>query len=229
MSVEITFEEPADSGQLQSIMFDAVTRDAHESSATVTEHPVEEGANISDHVRPDLDRVTLEAVVSNTPVGIPTTQMEGVEGRQAGLEIVDSVTNIVLAKASVLVFDGEIDRVRTVYEELLRLEKAGVIVGIVTSLREYENMLIRRVSPIREASTGNALFVTVEATEIRIATSEVVAAPDAEQTRDGTRSSRGRQQTSDSDDSTDTRSRSLLIQLGDTLRALVGPNDGAPS
>ena len=45
--------------QEQSLFFDATVRDSHEASATITEHPVEEGADISDHIRPDLDRVSL--------------------------------------------------------------------------------------------------------------------------------------------------------------------------
>jgi hypothetical protein len=33
----------------------------------VTEHPVEEGVNVADHVRPEQPRLTIEAIVSNIP------------------------------------------------------------------------------------------------------------------------------------------------------------------
>lgn len=48
--------------------FDAVTSEATEGTAGVTEHPVEEGADVADHVRDELDTVTLEVVVTNQPI-----------------------------------------------------------------------------------------------------------------------------------------------------------------
>lgn len=220
-------------GQAQSIEFDAVVRDTHESSAEVPEHTIEKGANISDHIRPNLDSVTIQAVVSNTPIRQPGTQMDGVRGRQIGLEIVGPRSppfvgalgaaarviagggNVVLAKANVLNFTDQFDRVRTVYEELLNLEKDGTVIGIVTSLREYENMVIRRISPVREAASSNALVVTIEATEIRIVDSEIVQAPEPVEVRGNRSSNQGQQNTDDADADTSERTSSYASQLVD--------------
>ena len=49
--------------------FDAVISEEHEHASEVTEHTVEQGVNVVDHVRPLARRVTLEVFVSNTPVG----------------------------------------------------------------------------------------------------------------------------------------------------------------
>ncbi len=56
-------------GASRSIAFSVVITETFEGKATITEHPVEKGANISDHVRDELDLLTLEVFVSNTPIG----------------------------------------------------------------------------------------------------------------------------------------------------------------
>jgi hypothetical protein len=52
----------------ETLYFECVTSETAEHTATATEHNVEQGANVSDHVRPGLDKVTLEVFVSNTPI-----------------------------------------------------------------------------------------------------------------------------------------------------------------
>lgn len=58
--------------QYSVVEFDAITGENHDISATVSEHPVEEGANIADHVRANLQRVSLKAFVSDTPINTVT-------------------------------------------------------------------------------------------------------------------------------------------------------------
>src|SRR5690554_695200 len=54
-------------GQDVLVTFDATERDDHVSSAIVSEHPVEVGGNVTDHVRSENDTVSLDVVISNTP------------------------------------------------------------------------------------------------------------------------------------------------------------------
>lgn len=56
-----------DSGELVVVKFDATLLAEPEDSGTVTDHPVEEGANVVDHVRDNPERLTLEGLVTNTP------------------------------------------------------------------------------------------------------------------------------------------------------------------
>ena len=67
-----------DAGGEGAIEIDAVKTRGFESSAEVTEFPVERGAAITDHVRPLNGTLSLEGVISNTPMIIPTTQMQGI-------------------------------------------------------------------------------------------------------------------------------------------------------
>jgi hypothetical protein len=56
---------PLSSGNFQ---WDALTHEAHTIDALITEHPVETGVNVVDHVRPNPVRVTLEGLISQSPV-----------------------------------------------------------------------------------------------------------------------------------------------------------------
>lgn len=50
------------------LFFDVVFSETHNASSTVTEHPVEMGADVTDHVRPNVDRVMIEGFISNAPI-----------------------------------------------------------------------------------------------------------------------------------------------------------------
>lgn len=56
------------SGNSASIVFDAVTAEDWTPVATITEHPVENGANVADHIRVGLITCTLKVRVSNEPL-----------------------------------------------------------------------------------------------------------------------------------------------------------------
>jgi hypothetical protein len=54
-------------GQTETVQFDAVTALAPEDPATITDHPVERGANVVDHIRDEPERLTIEAKISMMP------------------------------------------------------------------------------------------------------------------------------------------------------------------
>jgi len=55
-------------GLLTLLAFDATITETHSRKAAVTEHPVEEGSPVSDHVLPSAQEISMSAVVSNTPI-----------------------------------------------------------------------------------------------------------------------------------------------------------------
>jgi hypothetical protein len=59
------------------LTFDATISEAHDREADVTDYPVEEGANVADHVRPRPKTLTLETFVSNEPIGSPDAVRQG--------------------------------------------------------------------------------------------------------------------------------------------------------
>jgi hypothetical protein len=65
------------SGKLQTLDFDATLRELHTGTAQATEHPVESGADITDHVRPDRARLSADLFVTNTPIGKVAASLGG--------------------------------------------------------------------------------------------------------------------------------------------------------
>src|SRR4051812_18826374 len=68
----------------QSLRFVVLNEEA-EHTASVTEHAVEKGANVSDHIRNEAERITLQVVISNTPVGKDLNDLYGMQ--VGGLEL----------------------------------------------------------------------------------------------------------------------------------------------
>lgn len=52
----------------RSLYFDVVVTETQEERSQITDHPVETGATVTDHVRAMPDRVVLEVFVSNAPI-----------------------------------------------------------------------------------------------------------------------------------------------------------------
>lgn len=67
-------------GLFDSLSFDATVQEQHTRDAETTEHPVEDGASITDHVRIKPDRLQMEAYLSNSPLTGTAT-----DGRAEGL------------------------------------------------------------------------------------------------------------------------------------------------
>lgn len=72
MAQLVTITWQGDSGQTFSVSLDASLHEQHTGTATITDHPVELGSNIADHIRPDPDMLTIEGVVSNQPLYLPS-------------------------------------------------------------------------------------------------------------------------------------------------------------
>lgn len=86
-------------GQMYSLTLDATINETHTGTSTVTDHPVEKGSNVADHIRPDPDQLTMEAEISNTPCFLPIDHMGGVilqdkEIRGAQMTASDAIGNI---------------------------------------------------------------------------------------------------------------------------------------
>jgi hypothetical protein len=53
-----------------SMSFDVVISEGHDATAEVTEHTVEQGTDVVDHIRPNPKTLRLEVFVSNTPITV---------------------------------------------------------------------------------------------------------------------------------------------------------------
>lgn len=179
-------------GQTYSVALDATLVQNHDATNTVTEHPVESGANMSDHIRPDLDTLSITGIISNTPLYLPPDHTDGAQETDVEVEGVASGVRIPLPGIGALVgnipitptpkgvvrgFDPAFDRVGACYAALLKLRNEGVLCRVITHIRIYETMAIRRLGVAIDPATGHTLPLSMEFVQIRIGSTEEIPVP----------------------------------------------------
>jgi hypothetical protein len=134
-------------GAVAGVTIDATISEEHSSEADVTEHPVEQGSAITDHIRAKPRRLTLNGVISDTPL------------------------------TALNFDPGTTDRPVQAWQELKRIQEQAELVDVVTSLESYYNMALESLSCTRDAQKGQALHFTASLREVIKADAQTVAAP----------------------------------------------------
>jgi hypothetical protein len=191
--------------------FDAILSEEHDRSAIVTDHPVEQGTNIVDNVRPLPDRLQLEVFVSNAPVNSPDAQrgpltleiphpgqgsflaggLTASIGGALGLDGRPGPTYSV----NVDLFPGDTDYVAETYATLTQLQSTATLLSVLTPRATYSNMILESVKMHRNPGVGTGANFTLEFREVLIVTSSVVAAPLPSIPRGQSTAATGNQQT----------------------------------
>jgi len=127
----------------KKMYFDAVLRTEHLSARQITSHPVQTGANISDHSYKIPSTLSMDVGVSDVmanfnPMG--------------------------------LIFSNAKSKSVNAFEELIKIQDSGNPVTVYTRLKKYENMVIERVSAREDAKTLYELRAQIQLQEVIIAT-----------------------------------------------------------
>jgi hypothetical protein len=189
-------------GESKSLFFDAVTEESQMLSMSSTDSPVEDGPDITDHVRQEVDRVSLQVFVSNQPIidkngrGGRVSKLElnppkykpplqatpGSLYAAAGGAIKSAVGSLVgggskQTAAQVLQFPNEFDAVADTIQIFQKLRDTKQLVDVVTRGKYYEGMLAEKVSVSRDASTGDGAKISIDFKQILTVQVSIVAAP----------------------------------------------------
>ena len=159
MNIESVVEDQL--ADLPYIEWDASENETHQFSSTVTEHPVENGSVVSDHVIHRPISLTLRLLQTNHAIQQNAFYATGYVQRAGD--------------GRVLSYGA--DRVSQAFEALDSLRRLAVPFEVVTSFRRYDNMLIESISVERNAKTGQALSVTVQLKQIRFVSNATVPDP----------------------------------------------------
>jgi hypothetical protein len=130
---------------------DIAESEEHVFENEVTEHPVESGGDITDHVRARAISLTIEGIVSDTPLA-------ALAQRRNELVVIGGET---FAKPS-----------EEAFARLLEINATREPITIETSLRSYTDMVLEHFSAPRNAGTGDALRFTATFKQIRLVTNE---------------------------------------------------------
>ncbi len=174
-----------------TLVFDAVLSESHEGTSVLTEHAVESGAPISDHKRANPARLTIEALVTNTPLLAPPAS-----GYGEGPAVTAEVRKDEDVKANVVIFSASFDRLADVETTLRRLRLEATPVTVSTRVRTYEQVQVVSVTCPREPEDGDSLRFQIEFQEVRVAQSRTVDAPRPREPRGRRRTDAGDQEAS---------------------------------
>ncbi len=145
------------------MQFDCSVSEIHMGETEITDHPVEAtlesaGAVASDHVRVLPESVEINGIVTDTPI----TYL-------ASLSAASPISPFTP-------YPGQ-KRVDAAYALLRDLKDSGAKIGVVTSLRTYENMVIKSLRISRDEKTGNVLDCTILLREVSTVTSLSLEGP----------------------------------------------------
>lgn len=182
-----------DAGEVEAVTFAATVSEVIEASSTVTEHEIETGANVADHVRVQARKVRVVGLVSDSDgVQAPdhteaTGQAEQVDLRTKGLIQKSGAARSKAAvyqdkaethTARVFRHDRAPARRRLVYETLerLRTERRLVDAFGLIGVTIPQCVITSLGAPIEQRS-GDAIRFAVELSAVTFAESQIVDVP----------------------------------------------------
>jgi len=135
----------SDGSKIREMPIDLVLNETHVFESAITEHPVESGADITDHIRPLPLKLTLTGMFSDTSLSL----LDNIERRT----------------------DGEPHTIRAVqFFEELREKK--YLVDISNRLKSYTNMAVSSVTFSRGTGSGKSIQMQVNFKEVVFAESQ---------------------------------------------------------
>jgi Dit-like tail protein len=243
MSISIIWTD--DAGAVVSCMFDVDEQETHDLQNVVTEHPVETGSDISDNVRPQLRRFTVEGFVTDSPVlsnpGIfNSSAFVSLELQVPEYPFLLSETAIIRAgigaiggalfgkpgkpRATLLKLDRSTDsqsRKKAIFDALDDARTNARLCRVFTKLFTYTNMVIEQITVTRAPDDGNGATFTVTLKEVQFVSSDVVDAPEPAEISGAVKNASGSKNTSDDDAKKAALKDSLLSQGLDAAQGLL--------
>lgn len=124
-------------------LFDAYFNINHESTLSITEHPVQTGANISDHAFMQPNTLSFEIGMS---------------------DVMKDISN-----SNYVSFSSDATRSINAYKILKQLQSNRIPINVYTKLWDYKNMLIETILAPDTNETAYALKASVTLKEILVA------------------------------------------------------------
>lgn len=161
--LNIIFDKPK--AKIGTITVDAAVSIKHSIGSTPTRNPVEDGAKVTDHVELEPQTVSIQGVISDTPLDFNILN-DIIKGDLKNIQknFMDGV-NSTLNKTS---------RSVEQYQALMELWKTRQPFQVITGFKVYDNMILTRLDVDQSATTGKAMHFSADLEEIRIVSSKSV-------------------------------------------------------
>jgi hypothetical protein len=130
---------------------DVALSEEHQFNNEVTSFPIEDGSNITDHIKLNPEQITIEGFVTNSPI-----------------------KNIIQMRNDPVTTNGGFDRVSTAYDAMLaiagRRGQPPILVDIFSTLRIFTDMALTRLTIPRDGTIGESLKFTADFVRVHKAT-----------------------------------------------------------
>jgi hypothetical protein len=157
--------QSANARNIGGLVAHVTVEEHHEDDLVITEHPVEQGAAITDHAYKRPAMVRIRAGWSNSPVPLNTGLAS------IPLNVLGSLAQTAAA------FAGPAEYVKDVYERLIKLQASLQPFTIVTGKRIYSDMLFQSLMVTTDEKTENVLMVMAVCKQIiRVQTTLIINA-----------------------------------------------------
>lgn len=140
------------------IQLDAILSESHSNSVSLTNNPVELGADITDHAIVQPKRINIIAEVTDSPLGFAALG-----------QLVDTVTGLFGTSTA-----QNLTRSNAAYNALVQLADSRATLSVQTKLKLYENMMITDISILQDKDSSRIARMNITMTEVRIVESELI-------------------------------------------------------
>lgn len=155
------------------IQLDASVSETHTSVVDPSEFPVENGQVISDFLINKPPELEITGIISDYPIGgVQGLLTEAATALTANLLPPAGLT--ALSAAVGLITGGGTSPSVAAYLKLIKLQKSGQPVDVLTSLFRYSNMWLTSISVPRDAQNGRILLFTAKFRQLLIVQSQSV-------------------------------------------------------
>lgn len=142
------------------LTIDATMQETHSLAAEVTEHPVEVGSDITDHIRPKPIEVRIDGIITNAPLSSNILSL--------ALGASPLAPALALGNAAIALLAGKSTILNDAYNRLRGIRDNGIIVVLVTTYEAYESMAMTDLQIVRDGQTGDAIHFTATFRQIVI-------------------------------------------------------------
>lgn len=137
---------------LNHLPFNLFISEDHELNFRVSEHPLQDGSTVTDHVHREPYKVTVEGMFTNHPLKkFEETNEVKFKDEYATSEVKSTLSNTALAN----------------FEKVKELAKKREPVRLVCSLEVYPKMIVTSIKSTRDSKSGSSIRFTMTLQEIK--------------------------------------------------------------
>lgn len=170
-----------DGEAVELLKIDATRFEEHTMNATLTRHEVEDGSNISDNIVNDPRSLSVNGVITDSPITLlafAAGNIAGATSNLTGSPLGKTVVTGATAKiGSELLSSGEGKPSKNAMDILEFIRDEKIPLTIIASLKTYSNMMLTKFSASQTPQNANSLDFRATFEAVRFVESEVVDIP----------------------------------------------------